>query len=381
MFDRRRARHDGPAFGAEDRALPFGLMADGDLAACRRMFADFGRQLQGSAPLYATLADGISRDEALSSLLLVAPRSQRQPVLVFACVHWLLLNDSNDPLGEWYPNISIGEPRRGGEIDAFARFCSDHDAELRGLLATRSTQTNEIGRSSLFLPGFALLDDTDGPLARIDVGASAGLNLLSSEYRFDYRPGGVVGADSTVVLACSTRGAVPVPDAHPTFGASVGLDAHPIDVSDVDQARWLEACVWPDEVERFRRLHASIEIARSTGVDVRQGDAIRGVGPLIDEVAPHGHPVVTTSWVMNYLSPEDRLAFVSVLDVVGERRNLSWIYAENPGLCPELPGAPAGRDAPNLPTALVIVRWRNGRRNADHVGQCHPHGRWLHWVR
>ena len=41
--------------------------------------------------------------------------------------------------------------------------------------------------------------------------------------------------------------------------------------------RWLEACVWPDQVERFERLGAAIEIANRVGVDVRRGDAVESV--------------------------------------------------------------------------------------------------------
>ncbi len=70
---------------------------------------------------------------------------------------------------------------------------------------------------------------------------------------------------------------MPVPPAHPPIAASIGLDTDPIDVSDPLQARWLEACVWPDQVERFERLGVAIEIANRVGVDVRRGDAIDGV--------------------------------------------------------------------------------------------------------
>ena len=34
------------------------------------------------------------------------------------------------------------------------------------------------------------------------------------------------------------------------------------DITDDDEARWLEACVWPDQTDRFERLKATIEMAR-----------------------------------------------------------------------------------------------------------------------
>ena len=40
---------------------------------------------------------------------------------------------------------------------------------------------------------------------------------------------------------------------------------------------------------------------------------------------------------------------------------------------------PAARAGPKQPTAVVVVRWRGGRRDSRHVADAHPHGRWLHW--
>ena len=51
------------------------------------------------------------------------------------------------------------------------------------------------------------------------------------------------------------------------------------------------------------------------------------------------------------------------------------MFAESPVLVPELPVADRVEDQ----TALVLVRWRGGRRTVDHLGDAHPHGYWLHW--
>ena len=55
------------------------------------MFAEFARTASPRAPLYQTLAAGIATDPELAGLLLHAPPQQRQPVLLFACIHDLLL--------------------------------------------------------------------------------------------------------------------------------------------------------------------------------------------------------------------------------------------------------------------------------------------------
>jgi hypothetical protein len=350
--------------------------------ACALMFPEFGRTAAKRAPLYARLSAGIATDDELASLLLTAPVTQRQPVLLFACVHALLLDGHNDPLARHYPNLTA-DPDRSDPLPAFRTFCRSNRREIEHLLRTRSTQTNEIGRCALLLPAFGLVAAEVGGIAHLDVGTSAGLNLLLPRYRYRYEPqdgGGKprdVGAASPVILAGGTRGDVPIPTSIPDVVASRGIDRTPIDVHDADQARWLEACVWPDQIDRFERLRAALELARTTALDVRTGDAVSDVGAQVEELANIGHAVVTNTWVLNYLTGEQRRNYVDALDTVGSRIDLSWIYAESPFLTPELPGPsdPASVDR----TVLVLVRWRGGRRSVDHLADCHPHGYWIHW--
>ena len=350
------------------------------MAACQKLFADFARQTANGTPLYSRLAAGIAGNKRLAGMLLNAPPAQRLPVLLFACVHSLLLGEPDAPLARFYPNLAGEGTDPGDPFPAFERFCNQHADALATMMRTRRTQTNEIGRTALFVPAFGLLEHEMGVLAHVDVGASAGLNLLISHYDFRFEPGGSIATGSTVQLVCGTRGDVPVPVRHPSIATAVGIDQSPIDLDDTDQARWLEACVWPDQVGRFERLRAAIEVARTVGVDVRSGDAVSGVAALVQEVAGAGHPVLTTSWVMNYLSADERLGFVAAVDALaGAGHDCSWVYAESPALCPELPGIPPPTD-PDQPTALVAVRWRGGERSTQHLANAHPHGAWMHWL-
>jgi hypothetical protein len=118
-------------------------------------------------------------------------------------------------------------------------------------------------------------------------------------------------------------------------------------------------------------------MARTEGVVVRGGDAVADTPALVESAAGSGHPVVTNTWVLNYLSGPDRTAYVEALDAVGAGLDLSWVYVESPYLTPELPGADGGE--PSDRTALVLVRWRSGHRTVDHLADAHPHGYWLHW--
>ncbi|MFM7872526.1 MAG: DUF2332 family protein, partial [Actinomycetota bacterium] len=90
----------------------------------------------------------------------------------------------------------------------------------------------------------------------------------------------------------------------------------------------------------------------------------------------HAHPVVTTSWVLNYLSPNAREAFVAELDRLGSMFDLSWVIAESPRETPELPVPTTGEEDI---TVLSLVTWREGRRAVRRLATVHPHGDWINW--
>lgn len=358
-----------------------------DLVELAERFRNFARTTSRGAPLYSQLSAGVADDPQVTTLLTAAPAEQQAPVLLFAAVHALLLADhaTGDPapssaaLAAFYPNLA-NQPATGDPFSHFRQFALNRADEVRAIVATTSTQTNEVGRCAQFVPALALLEAEVGPLAMIDVGTSAGLNLLLPRYSYEYTPGGLVGEASTVHLVCQNRGGVPVPAAMPSIVAGVGLDRSPVDVLDDDAVRWLEACVWPDQRDRFQRLVAAIDLARAHPPDVRRGDAIADLPAVVGEIASYGHVVVVNSWVLNYFTARQRLAYVAMLDAVGAVRDLSWLIAESPAVTPELP-VPTTTPEPEQATVLSLVRWRNGERSVHRLGTTHPHGIWLRWER
>ena len=352
---------------------PYHPAVPDDLAT---MFHQFALSTQTRAPLYARLSESIAGDPGTARLLLHAPHRQRMPVLLFAAVHALLLDDPDADLRRHYPNLTDA-PDDGDPYPAFRSYCEQHEPQLAGLLANRNTQTNEVGRCALFLPALAHLADKCGPLALVDVGTSAGLNLLLDRYAYVYEPGGAVGGPSPVELVCGARGPVPVPATLPPVVDRVGLDQAPIDITDPAEARWLEACVWPDQADRFDRLRAAIEVAQHDPPAIVRGDAIQDLAGTIDSRTGGGHPVVMNSWVLSYLTTDEREAYVAALDEVGARRDLSWIALEAPAQTPGLPWSV--QDEGSERTVLLHATWRDGRRDVGWLADAHPHGFWLHW--
>jgi hypothetical protein len=89
-----------------------------------------------------------------------------------------------------------------------------------------------------------------------------------------------------VELSSSIVGDRPIPArAMPEVVARVGVDLDPVDVTDADDARWLRACLCPDQPERDARLEAEMALAATGPPLLLQGDAVellpaaeRGVG-------------------------------------------------------------------------------------------------------
>ena len=250
-----------------------------ELAKLERDFRLFGQFNGKASPLYGRLSLSIADDPKVMALLHAAPEQQQIPVLLFAAMHDLLLRGHGEELAAFYPNLSSTIPN-GDPYPAFRRVALANQNVLQTTIASRNTQTNEVGRCAYFLPVFGLVADEVGPLAHLDVGASAGLNLYWPSYTYRYKDGPTVGEGLTVVLSCSTRGEPPIPKSMPTLAHAMGLDMSPIDVRNDEAVRWLEACVWPDQAGRFERLVAAIAIARKSPPDIRRGDAVANVGAV-----------------------------------------------------------------------------------------------------
>ncbi|MFE4537493.1 DUF2332 family protein [Streptomyces scopuliridis] len=82
--------------------------------------------------------------------------------------------------------------RTAPDADALQELATTQAGGLRAMMLSRRTQTNEPGRCATLLPALAALD---GPLALIEVGASAGLCLHVDRYSYDYGHTHLTGRD------------------------------------------------------------------------------------------------------------------------------------------------------------------------------------------
>ncbi|MGI8723376.1 MAG: DUF2332 domain-containing protein [Geodermatophilaceae bacterium] len=352
-------------------------------------FARWGAQVLQPLPLYGRIASAVAGDADVRDLLRHAPPEQRLPVLLLAVVHHLLLGGADHPLSRWYPTVG-GRADAGADAGAdadpyvdFRDFVFGRRSEVTELLATRSTQTNEIGRCSVLRPAWAVVvEEVRAPLGLIELGTSAGLNLLVDRWAYSYSPEGPRYGDPArdVLVEAQSRGARLPESGSLPLGSRVGIDLQPIQVRDEEAVRWLLACVWPEQLGRFQRLQAAIEVARTDPPRVVAGDLVEMLPSIVAELPENEHLAVQNSWVLNYLPAESRQRLVSVLDELGSARDLSWVSIESPELVPELdiPPRPGG-GADSEASVAVLSTWRDGRKAVRRLADCHPHGTWVHW--
>jgi len=416
-------------------AMPQSAQFDPAMTQCVvRSFAHFAkRTAEADATIYAVLssciAGGTMHDLASSNradvdflrqICLAAQPGNPPPNLLFGAVHELLLHPQSDPSPEqvdarrelvrFYPTMhAFGDDaaprietsdllastahaatRRQDLFEAFVRFARLHESEIGQRVRARRVQTNEIGRCPALLAGFSWIAEQAGrdrPLDLLEIGSSAGLNLLFDQYAYEFSDGCRLHPTAhpdrftatppvlrtEVRLSDTNRPTPPRMDiGYPVIGQRLGIDLNPIDVHDEASMRWLEGLVWPEHVDRLRSLRAAVEMARREPPTLIRGDATRCLPQVIEERFPPllepQTPLLCIfhSYVTYQMSRDDRANMVQTIEQLGQRRDLAHLSLEwvSSGHFPRL-------------TARVWI----GRRRTDVTlaERCHHHGRWIEW--
>ena len=167
-------------------------------------FERFGRvECAGHGLIYEPLCYAIAADPDLLEIVSHRQPGQPAPNIIFAAVHYLLLKGLKHPLAQYYRSLNPALPPDDNPAPAFRDFCLKYREQLISLISTGLVQTNEARRSGIFYPAFGLVWERGGrkPLAMLEIGSSAGLNLLWDKYGYHYRE--LVGGDTTSELQIS----------------------------------------------------------------------------------------------------------------------------------------------------------------------------------
>ncbi|MCU1693905.1 MAG: hypothetical protein JWM64_2996 [Frankiales bacterium] len=275
------------------------------------------------SPLMRALLEGAADDLAAGGPVadLLGPLEDDPPgsvpALRFAgALHRLVLERRAPLLATHYPSVGGTAPVE--EVWSAARDAVVEHLELLRLLMRRSVQTNEVGRAAALLGALALLSEDRLPVRLLEVGASAGLNLLAD--RFALRVEGVLRGDpgSPVVLDEPWQGVLP-PDRPVEVVERRGCDPAPLDARSTEDRLTLTSYVWADQADRFARLRGAFAVADRVGVRVLPLPASVFLGQELASPRPGVRTVVWHSVVRQYLTPQERADVDLLLDEAGAR--------------------------------------------------------------
>jgi len=335
-----------------------------------RRFERFARRECHVSPLYERLSLCIADDAELLAIAARAKSGQPVPNLFLGAVHFLLLGGVQHPLAHFYPSSPPTASSSADPYPSFRAFCQEYREDILELISNRLVQTNEVRRCGCLLPAFTHVAQQAGgrPWAMVEIGASAGLNLLWDRYGYDYGIGRRYGNPrSPVQIVCGLLGDrhLPLTAVWPVVTMRVGLDLTPIDVRDPDAALWLRALVWPAEVGRAELLQQAVQVAQQDPPRLLAGDALDILPEVLATIPPDQAVCVFHTHTINQFPAEARARLSTLLAKHAFGRKLYRVAIEW-----------LGETHPRL----ELISYEDGVKTEHLLAYCGSHGEWLEWL-
>jgi hypothetical protein len=244
-----------------------------------------------------------------------------------------------------------------------------HAEFLRRFVREQGVQTNEVQRSWMLLPCFleAARRARAETVDLIELGPSAGLNLVWDRYRYVYDAGAWGPTASPLVLSGDERRRVPrdMLDVRLRVRSRVGVDRSPIDVTTDDGARLLKAFVWPDQAWRLELLDRAIEALRADPPELLRGDVVDELPGLLRARRADALTLVFQTVVLAYLDRDGvRRIYAALDEAAADGAPLAYVGTHAP--------------APDVHTyhSLALRVWPGER---ELVADADFHGAWIDW--
>lgn len=283
---------------------------------------------------------------------IVADDRWDRPLQLLGGLHYLALSEGLDP---WSDPVPILEQRRDW---------------LREFVRAQRVQTNEVQRSWMLLPCFLEIARKTGVeiVDLIELGPSAGLNLVWDRYRYRYEQGEWGSPEAPLHLSGEERRPVPgqLLRLTPRVRRRAGIDLAPLDVTRPDDTLLLKSFVWADQHQRLERLDRAVETLRADPPELEQGDVVERLPGLLADRQPGALTIVFQTAVRGYLSQEEWRRILTALDEAGRKFPLALVSVSRPAA------------AEHRYWGLWARIWPGGeKRLLAHAGF---HGQWLEWL-
>ncbi len=267
-----------------------------------------------ASPLYNALWERAKDDPEMLALMDLVEKDQPLPITFFTAINYLVLGNPQHSLARFYPYLQEDALPAAEAYLFFRTFVFDYEDRLRAILPTARLQTNEVTRCANLLPAFLLAYQRGGhqALNMIELGASAGLNLLWNQYgyRYSQASGGqttenllVKNQHAPVQVSCQVVTTQPFPltsmTTLPRVARCEGIEICPRDLHNERDMRWVRAAIWPEELERYRTLDTALAFAQHNPLPMHTGDACDLLPALLAAIPTFQTAVVWHSYALN----------------------------------------------------------------------------------
>ncbi|WP_245946834.1 DUF2332 domain-containing protein [Paenibacillus cellulosilyticus] len=335
------------------------------LAKQFRLFA--ARECRGSSELYGYLAVGIADNPELLQLAAHVRPGQPVPNMLLGAVHYLLLSGIDHPLADYYPSIAAEnalDPTRA--IYEFATFCKQYEQEIIAILTSRLVQTNEVRRSAYLYPSFCVIYAiARKPLALIEIGTSAGLQLLWDQYGYCYDDNHIYGnKQSDLVITAEVRGdnAPFLLEHSPPVTTRIGIDLHVNNLSEADDYQWLRALIWPENTDRIKRFEQAAAYSKRQPPTFIEGNGVALLPELATSISQNSALCIFHIHAANQFSQQDKAELEAHIQRLGKERDVYHLYNNMSD------------------RSLHLDYYVDGKEHRLTLAQTDGHGRWFRWL-
>ncbi|MCM3123150.1 MULTISPECIES: DUF2332 domain-containing protein [unclassified Mesobacillus] len=317
----------------------------------------------GSSPLYECLSLKIAEDREMLELASKVRIGQPVPNLLLGAVHYLLMQGYEHPLAEFYPSLT-DNPRESDEaFAAFVDFCREYREEITEIIESKIVQTNEVRRCSYLYPVFShIYRMVQKPLALIEIGTSAGLQLFLDQYSYSYGTGQIYGkTDSPVHLTSKIEGQNNLFSEMdiPKVKTRIGIDLHINDVKNMEDYLWLNALIWPEHHERRELFEKAANFVANQSLRLIEGDGAEMLSSLAGEIPDEQVISVFHTHVANQMPGTTKKKLLDQVKEIGERRDIFHIYNNI------------------YDSRLHLDYYLDGKESLNTIGETEGHGRWF----
>jgi hypothetical protein len=250
---------------------------ESEIERARESFISESAALRYSSPFFSALAQSCAQDREILKFGASVRPGQTIAMFILLAAQFLVFRNPGSQCARYFPSVSANPEPASEAFPIFRAFCLAHRQELISILPARTVNTTLVDRGSYILPAVQYVAGiVKEPLSIIEIGCSAGLNLLFDRYHYDYGASGLAGdRASGILLRCKIIGGQPpIPSSMPAIAHRAGIDLIEVNCSDPQERLWMEAMLFPEWVEERMRLRKALALRADTRLRIEIGDAL-----------------------------------------------------------------------------------------------------------